>query len=235
MAVLVDAGAREKLAAIFRTLEERIPEEALRPTAAMMAQDAASRAPSPSQEYNTMMYGGYTAADFNVKNTSKYYGLDDGIFDSDGRIRFYKPDSLYLKNFIPQSYGVNGLNAWIGFIPGLELASGYSYVNVHDRMGWRKGSGQTYEHHVTYPFWQAWEHGGIFTIRPREYENTDPHTHRDSGIMNHLHSLKPFPGNYTLLQMTKVIPAKQMYGAVDPEKFVDSTLIPKIRKIIRSI
>lgn len=223
MAVLVDTGAREKLNALFRTLEERIPEEALRPTAQAMAKDAASRAPTPSQEFDTMMHGGYTAADFNVKSTSKYYGLDSGIFDSDGRIRFYKPDSLYLKNFIPQSYGVSGLTAWIGLIPGLELASGYSYVNIHDRSGFRPGTGTTYEHHVTYPFWEAWEHGGVFTIRPRDYGNRFPHY------------LKPAIGVGPILQMTKVIPAKNMYGAVDSEVFVDKTLIPKIRKIVRSI
>lgn len=223
MGTLVDAGAREKLLSLFRTLEERLPEEALRPTAEAMAKDAASRAPSPSQEFKTMMYGGYTATDFGVKSTSKYYGLDDGIFDADGRIRFYKPDSLYLKNYIPQSFGVSGLTAWIGFIPGLELASGYSYVNVHDRSGYRPGSGQTYEHHTTFPFWEAWENGGIFTIQPRDYGNAFPHF------------LKPTIGVGPILQMTKVIPAKQMYGTVDPEVFVDTTLIPKIRKIVRSI
>ncbi len=229
MAVLIDTGAREKLNALFVALEERLPSEGLRPLAAAMAKNAASRAPSPSQEFNTMMYGGYNASNFGVKSTSKYYGLDDGIFDSDGRIRFYKPESLYLKNFIPQSYGVNGLTAWIGLIPGLELASGYSYVNTkyENLFGHQmRNTGITYEHHVTYPFWEAWENGGVFNIKPRDY-----------GSPYGSHYLKPTPSGWPtpILQMTKVIPAKHMYGAVDSQAFVNAILVPKIRKIIHSI
>lgn len=218
MAVLVDAGAREKLNALFSKLEERIPEEALRPTAEAMAQDAAKRAPSPQKEYDTMMYGGWNASDFKISRSqfsSRIAGLQGAITDTDDRVRFYKANELYLKNYVPASFGVNGLNAWIGDIPGLNAASAYTYVNYYAR------TGLTYQHEVNFPFWEAWENGGVFRISPHLYGK-------------YPHYLKPIAGSL-VLEMTKTIPATYMYGAVDREAFVNKVLIPNIRKIARSV
>lgn len=233
MGTLVDVGAGAKLRGLFQQLEERIPEEALRPTVMAMAEDAAKRAPNPQQEYQTMMYGGYNASDFNVsrnKLTDRIPGLQGAIMDADNRVRFYKANELYLKNFIPTSFGIDGLTAWVGDVLGLNAASAYTYVNYGSPiLHASRSSGETFQHEVNYPFWEAWEHGGIFTIKPNNY-----------GFPYYLkgfpysHYLKPAEG-VRALQMTKIIPALNMYGAVDTQVFVNKILVPNIRKIVRSI
>jgi hypothetical protein len=148
MATLIDTGARAKLRNLFNALEERIPEEALRPMAMEVAKQVAARAPSPDQEFQTMMYGGSLMGD---SKTS-----DRGGEENDTRIRFIKPYENYLRNYLSASFGVHGLFVGIGNIEELNRISSYAYQN--------KG-GQRYT--VDQPFWYAWEFGGVFTITPK--------------------------------------------------------------------
>ena len=208
MATLVDTGARQKLQSLFAKLEERIPEEALRPAAMAAAKDVAKRAPTPDQEFQTMMYGGFNMSGA-VKSTR-------GETDADGRLRFEKPRENYLKNYLPASFGVMGLRAGIGNIEELNEISAYMYVNAN-----KQG---TYEHFVTAPFWWAWEVGGVFTVRPVDYGNK-----RGRG-----HPLRPSSNTFTW-EMTKSIPARYMFTGTDISAIVDTTLIPNVKKIVRSL
>lgn len=212
--VLVDTGARSRLLGLFKQLEERIPDEALRPTVEAMAIDAAKRAPTPQQEYRTMMFGGYSTANFAV---TPYVGGAQGfaITDTDNRVRFYKSAEMYLKSFVPTSFGVNGLHGWIGNIAALNAASAYSYVNYTVR------NGQSYTHEVKHPFWLAWEYGGLFTVQPA-YQ------------YNHPYPLRP-AANVKTFTMQKAIPALGMYRGVVVDAFVERILLPRIRRIARSI
>lgn len=227
MATLVDVGGGQKLRSLFAKLEERIPEEALRPTAMKIAMDVAKRAPTPDQEFQTMMYGGWNMTSFKVSASSRagrftHFGA---ITDSDNRVRFYKPVEHYLQSYIPTSFGVQGLWAGIGYIPVLDQVSGYTYVN-YAQFG--PNAGNTYTHEVTYPFWQSWEYGGVFRITPHDYGS-----HAIKGLA-YSHYLKPLAG-LNVLEMTKTIPAKFMFTGTDIGAFVDSTLIPGVKKIVKSL
>jgi hypothetical protein len=211
MSTLVDTGGRARLEALFSKLAERIPEEALRPAAMVLAAEIAARAPSPEQEFDTMMYGG-----FNLSGASTESKLPGAATGEDNRVRFIKPPENYLRNYLPTSFGVNGLYAGIGNLAMLDVISSYTYVNT--------SKGQTYEHVVTEPFWWAWEVGGIFTIRPHPYGNP-----RGRG-----YPLRPTADSFTW-EMQKSIPAMGMFTGVDIAAVVDSTLIPSIKKIISSL
>lgn len=208
MATLVDVGGGQKLRSLFAKLEERIPEEALRPTAMKIAQDVAKRAPTPDQEFVTMMYGGF--------NMSGAATSKRGQEDDDGRIRFEKPRENYLKNYLPASFGVSGLYAGIGDIEMLNQISAYMYVN--------KNRDGTHEHLVTEPFWYAWEFGGVFRVVPKDYGPK-----RGRG-----HPLLPTADSKTW-EMIKTIPARFMFTGTDIGAFVDSTLIPGVKRIVKSL
>ncbi len=212
MATVIDRKTAEaKLQAMFNALETRIPEEALLPTLVAMAKDAASRAPTPSQEYNTMMYGGNDG----FKNSSPTDGF--AITDEDNRVRFYKPSRLYLRNVIPTSYTYNGLMGHVGIVSQLNRASTYTYVNYTKSGGMMSHEVESIE----YPFWRAWENGGRYTIEPKYASKAK-------------YPLRPSVG-VKIFRMTKVIPAKGMYRGLSTQRFVDKILIPKIRKIVKSI
>ena len=211
---VIDTGGGDKLRRLFAILEERIPEEALRPTVKAIAADVASRAPSPSEELRVMMYGGYDTGAFQtIGHVAGQQGW--AITDTDNRVRFYKSSELYLKNYIPTSFAVVGMTGYVGNREGLDRASAYTYVN------YRTKDGQTFPHEVIYPFLRAWEIGGIFTIQPKFQ-------------MNYPYPLRP-AANVKTFQMQKVIPAKGMYSSIDLQVFADDILKQKIKKIVRSI
>lgn len=220
MATLVDTGARAKLNRLFSTLQKRLPEEAIRPTVEAMAIDASKRAPTPDQEFQTMIYGGWSSGGFQV--TSSDLGIHRraarhaAITDTDGRVRFFKPAEMYLKNFIPTSFGVIGLRGWVGSVSGLDSASQYTYVNYRSR------GGETFPHEVSRPFWRAWEIGGQFTISPRNFGGSKRYP------------LQPAPGVKTF-QMTKTIPARYMYSSIDPAYWSEKVLKPRIKRVVSTI
>ncbi len=220
MATLDDTGGNAKLMALFSALEARIPEEALAPAAVEVALAVAQRAPTPEQEFQTMMYGAGGAG-----------SSSPGQADEDGRIRFRKPTADYLKNFLPTSFSVMGLWAGIGNIAMLNEISSYEYVNVLPDTRFGPGGVQrqnappraTFTHHVTDPFWWAWEMGGVFIVQPRQYEKAYGK-----------HQLQPVPG-LKLPLMTKVIPALYMFTGTDIGAIVDAVLIPNVKKIVHSL
>lgn len=209
MAELLDkSGAQAKLEALFKALQERLPEEVLTPMAQEVALDVAMRAPSPDTERNIMMFGAFGSTEV----------TSEGV-DSDGRERFIKPATNYLQPFIAHSFMVDGLRIGIGNVIGLDKASEYEYVNVVN--------GGRIHNTVTDPFWKAWELGGVFNIVPRFPRS-------DGGM----YPLRPEPferGDTPIFQMTKAIPARFMFTGTDIDAFVDSTLIPGVKRIVKSL
>jgi hypothetical protein len=209
---LVDTGAHRKIMEIFDAIKARAAEEALRPTAMEIAKEVASRAPTPTQEYLTMMYGG---ANPGTDGTPRSSG--SSTEDSDNRIRFIKPDYHYLRNYLPGSFSVNGLTAGIGNVMELDEISSYSYVNYSKAKGYM-------EHSVTLPFWRAWDVGGFFHVQPKFEAST----------LGRGYPLKPTPQS-TTWSMVKLIPSTGMFQDVDLSIHVEKTLIPRINKIVQSV
>lgn len=206
-----DTGGRAKLERLFSQLRERIPEEVLRPSLAAIAEEVASRAPTPTQEHDVMMYGeeGYgSAATRQPRNSTA------AVTAEDNRVRFIKPAENYLRNYLPASFGFNGLFGGVGDIDELNAISAYEYVNADTK-------GNTWQHAVTQPFWWAWEVGGIFNVRPHGYSNKR-------------YPLMPFP-NTPAFEMIKMISPRYMFHGANVEGVLDSVFKTRLERLIQSL
>lgn len=178
-----------------------------------MALDAATRAPTVDEEYETLMWG-----DGNPQGFSALAPMPTSPGDSDGdhRLRLYKAPEEYLARWIPIDFHVDGLFVGVGDIQSLNRISRYQWRNIDE---------QTHVQ-ANFPFWQAWEIGGEFGIKALGVKN-------NTGSPYPLQpSLNP-DENRDVMSMTKEIPRKQMFGGIGIESIVDKILIPAIDKIVR--
>lgn len=207
---LVDTGGRAKLRKLFSELEERLP-KVLEQAGALIAKECGERAPSADEEFQTMMYGG----------NSTVGG------QSDGRARFIKPLEDYLSVFIPTSYRVDGLFLGIGNIADLDRISSYEYINLIGNAKEHIGveASNEIEHVVTWPFWEAWENGGKFVVKPKFPSQT-----KGRG-----YPLRPTDSRAdNAWIMLKTIPAHGMYRSFNFEQALKDIIAPEIRAIISS-
>ena len=204
MANIEDTGGSKRLKGLFAKLRTELPAKVFQ-IGSEMASEASLRAPSPQDEYNIMMQG-----------EGNPEGLPSGggpgqTDDGDHRLRFEKPDGLYLQQEILANFQmIDNLTVGVGNIANLNTSSQYSWTNINgDRFT------------SSFPFWECWEGGisGTFYIHPV------------NGKTEHA-KLVPAPG-HRFETMTKTIPALGMFRGVDLEYIVEETLIPAIRAIVR--
>jgi hypothetical protein len=210
MADLVDTGGRGKLQKLFEELRERLP-RVLELAGAEIAKQCAERAPSVDEEFQTMMFGGNSVV-----------GSQD-----DGRARLVKPLEDYLSVFMPLSYRVEGLQLGIGNIADLDRISSYEYINLRGNAKEKIGveASDEIEHVVTWPFWEAWENGGKFVVKPKFPSQT-----KGRG-----YPLKPTDSRAdNSWIMLKSIPAHSMYKSFNFERALKDIIAPEIRAIINS-
>lgn len=208
MATLKDVGGGARLRRLMQTIRAEAP-KALEKAAATMALNAAARAPSVQEEYDTLMWGDGNPQGFTGSTDPTSHS------DGDGRIRLFKTDEEYLANFIPLDFSVNGLMAEVGHVGALNTVSQYMWVNIDQQS------------HIEskYPLWQAWEFGGQFHI---EALGTRANSER--------YPLAPSLNeeeNRGLFAMDKSIPRKAMYGGIPIAEVVDEVLLPAIKQIVR--
>jgi hypothetical protein len=209
MAEVVDLGGKKRMEDFFALLQREMPKK-LQAVAEIMAADAASRAPTPEEEYRTMSEG-----DGNPEGITNLPPMPTSLTESDPdkRLRFYKLDSMYMQPTVARSYKVEGLVVCVGEIAELNAASVYQWKNV---------DGSIYS--STYPFWEAIEKGtvGSFYISPVHPQKRDPPT------------LTPGVGKYDERYfMFKRIDAHHMYGGINIDNYVYQIIIPEIQKLAR--
>jgi hypothetical protein len=209
MASVRDTGAIAKLRRVLEAVHDAAP-EMLRDTGNAIAREASLRAPSPEEEYETMMYGAGNPYDISVVGSA-----DSDLSQGDGRNRFIKEPEDYLQPFIAKNVEVDGLYVGVGDKEMLEVISHYRWRNL----------GGEYESNEG--FWREWEFGtaGTFTIRPRFIGSLRGTSNRRYPLRPSLEVEKP-----PLFEMTKTIPRKRMYGGVDLDTQVEKVLIPAIKK-----
>jgi len=138
--------------------------------------------------------------------------LSMGEGDGDGqRLRFYKPQSMYLQNIVAESYMCDGLVVGIGNIAMLNASSVYE---------WRNVTGDIWS--CDFPFWRAWEGGidGSFYVSPTHFTG------------RHIPTLKPGIGKENQRYfMYKSIPAVRMYSGINITKYIEQIIIPAVRAI----
>lgn len=208
MATVTDAGGTAKLRRLMGLIRSRAP-EALAKTAQAMAINAAARAPSPDEEYMTLLWGDGNPYGFTGTPSPTLRS------DGDGRIRLFKTDEEYLANFIPTDFSVNGLTAEVGHAGALDAISQYMWMNIDK---------STYLQ-TKFPLWQAWENGGSFHIEAL-------------GIGKHGERYPLAPSlneaeNRGLFAMDKAIPRKAMYSGIPIAEVVDQELLPALKDIVR--
>lgn len=208
MASVDSSRAKEKLTALMQRMRSA-GEAALKVAGQNIAEAASARAPSPEEEFETMMYG--EGNPYGVDQDVSPQQVADAGSDGDGRVRFAKPAGTYLREWLQKDFHPDGLFVGIGYKPDLESISSYSWKN----------RGGTY---ASDGFFMAWEHGGTFTVRPRW-----------TGRKGNPYPLLPSLAKHIppLFEMVKTIPRKQMFGSVDLEAEVDKVIIPAIKEAAR--
>jgi hypothetical protein len=203
---VTDTGGAKRLKGAFERLRKELP-EVLATIGSEMALAASTRAPSPIVEYQVMMAGEGNPSGVDIP------GGPGSTDDGDHRLRFDKPIETYLQPVIAGDVSmIDSLHVGVGNITKLNITSEYT---------WRNINGDVF--YSTFPFWECWEGGldGTFYIEPR------------NGKTKHA-MLTPGIGKANAREtMTKTIPALRMYGSIDGNEIVDTTLIPAIRKIVR--
>lgn len=211
MARVVNTGGDERLRRMFANIRAKLP-ETLQSVGAVIAAEASARAPSPQEEYETMMVGSG-----NPEGITGVAPMPLSLSDSDPdskRLRFYKPEAMYLQNAIIDNYAIDGLVVGVGNVAMLDAASHYE---------WRNVTGDIYE--CSFPFWRAWEGGidGSFFISPKHFTG------------KHTPTLKPGSGpDNQRYFMYKSIDAHHMYGGINIDRYIERILIPAVREIARS-
>jgi len=204
---ILDTGGTRRLQAIFERIRTELP-ATMQTVAAVMAAEASARAPSPQQEYDTLMTGeGNPEGITSIPPMPLSIGDDDG----DHRLRFYKPEQLYLQNVIVNSYKCDGLMIGVGSIAELDASSVYE---------WRNVTGDIYSTH--FPAWEMWEGGidGSFYVSPTHFTG------------RHIPTLKPGIGKENQRYfMYKSIPAVRMYSGINITKYIEQIIIPAVRAI----
>jgi hypothetical protein len=208
MATIADTGGSKRLQAMFDRLRTELP-TTMRNVAEVMAGEAASRAPTPQEEYETLMVG-----DGNPEGITNVPPMPTSINDTDGdskRLRFFKPEQLYLQNMLIGSYKCDGLMIGVGSIAELNAASVYEWKNV---------TGDIYS--TNFPAWEFWETGvnGSFYIEPKNFSG------------KHEPTLKPGKGkeNYRYF-MYKRIPGRRMLTGINVDKYIQSIILPAVKRI----
>jgi hypothetical protein len=208
MAQVIDTGAMRRMEAMFDRIRSELPKQ-LQTVSEVMAGEAASRAPTPQEEYQTMMLGD--------GNPESIYGVPElpsgPEVAPDKRMRFYKSQESYLQNVVAGSYKVEGLLVCVGEVAALNAASIYQWQNV---------DGSLYS--STYPFWESFESGmvGSFYISPVHPQKRNPPT------------LTPGVGKDNQRYfMFKQIHGRHMYGGVNIDNYVKGIIIPEIQRLAR--
>lgn len=213
MGRVTDTGARRKLARLFANIRAETP-TALQSLGQELAGLAAARAPSPKEEFETMMYGDGNPDGIAQDTSPATFPEDD---DGDGRARFIKAPQEYLQPWIAGDIHLNPdqLYVGLGYKPDLESISHYSWKN----------RGGTYTSDVGFIY--VWEYGtpnNTFIISPR-----------NAGKNQSLYPLRPSMEvqKPPIFYMVKTIPRKRMYGGVDGKTVALQVLYPAIRKAAR--
>ena len=215
--MLQDVGATKRLKGLFSKLKQQLPavlEEVGRVATVM----AATRAPTPEVEYMTMMVGEGNPE--GITNVPPFPGASSsGDSDADNyrrgqtRMRFYKPDGLWLQQVIATSMEASGLWVGVGNIAFLQTTSIYYWRNITGETFWTR-----------FPFFECWETGidNSFYIVPRQ-----PGKKKQS-------TLKPGIGKENQRYfMHKTIPAYHMYGSIDLKALSEEFIKPAIRRIVK--